>query len=876
MRTTAPASADASSQLDALLLRKVGLVFLPAGASASPGKRQRDGLRALETDLLGLGHVLSPELQEALRALPEAELARVGRFLFDTLAAAFGAHRPFVPLFRDFPEGVPADTSELFVKRVLAWLFQEAQQPCILCGEVGSVHALAPCAHLVCGRCFDGSNYSACPICNQRIALDSPFLQPTPTGHDARHYVRVWGRMTRLSRGSDREATARELFVRLVSRPTVLRPDEVDSLKTLVTALGTRVIPWLPARIPVKETLAVVFGALLQDTRTVGDVLTAADAHVKTATDVLRVLVAWLGGNPDLTAKVPLRSIPRPLRRAVMRMLEGFPLLNLAEDVHRHPGLWKALAGQLHVFEAWRTHPRTALAFAALRRTRIDAETEFGRGVLALAEQHPDSFQREETPSGSLLRFRSWSANVEERLRTRDVPGVLPLLAQRPGELLRRLDHVTRTVLGQEGRAALEAQLQATLDATVPRATSALLLMVSAHLRRRHTSFGRRVFFPKGEATHAWGTADTRALLPGDVIGPLVARMEAELLHRAETLPAFPHAVLDEALADLLVPFAQKTASRALVAVPRGSVIRLPEGEQLRFFVHWTEPEDTRVDLDLSVALYDEKWWLVDLCDYTHLRVAGDAAVHSGDITSGRPPLGGAEFLDVHIPKLRAEGVRYAVPVVFSFNSVSFDRMDEAFAGFMLRPSTQGRHFDAATVEQRFDLQGNAQISVPLLIDLELGTMRWIDVKIPPEDRFQSVGRSRGALACLGKDATRYFGTGARPTMWELACLHAAARCRTVQVRRLDGRVSVYERADGESTAAFLRRVRTLSDTHVTEGLRLGATPALFAGLSDDPALPPGSEGYALRFRHTSAEHVKRLAAAELLALDKRSTTPRS
>ncbi|MFP2930130.1 TerD family protein, partial [Pyxidicoccus sp. 3LG] len=376
----------------------------------------------------------------------------------------------------------------------------------------------------------------------------------------------------------------------------------------------------------------------------------------------------------------------------------------------------------------------------------------------------------------------------------------------------------------------------------------------------------RRVFFPKGEAAHAWGTDDRRPLLPGDTIGQLVGPLERELLRRAERLPALPQALLDEALTDMLVPLSEKTASRSLVAVPRGSSLELPVGEHLRFFVHWTEPESTRVDLDLSVALYDAKWWLVDLCDYTNLRLAGDAAVHSGDITSGPAPHGGAEFLDVHTSALLERGVRYAVPVVFSFNDVSFDRMEDAFAGFMVRKGKEGPHFDAATVEQRFDLQGNAKISVPLVIDLAERRMRWVDVKVPSDSQFHSVRRERATLAHFGRDTMTYFGTGARPTLWELACLHAAARSRTVHVRRRDGRVSVLTRAPGEETGSFLRRVLQLEDARDVARLELGAAPTFFAGLSDDPSLPDGSEGYALRFRHTDAEKVRRLAAGELLS----------
>lgn len=851
----------------ALLLRKTSRVFVPAVLHGKPSSQGREGVRALEADLLGLGYTLSGPLQDALAALPPDALAELGRFVFSTLAHMLGRDRAFVPLFTGFPHSVPKDADSFFMQRMLVWLFQEPEQPCLQCGKVATVKALDPCAHAVCTSCFDPRQFNACPICHRRVSPGQPYFQPVTHPSTRRLHVLRQGRMTRLSLSTDLDSAARELLERLLSRATVLRPDELEVVRTLVLHLGLKVLGWLPPRIPVKETLAQVVGGLLQrEPAAAADVLGGAAAHLKTATDFLRVLVAWAGGNPDLTVKVPLKSHPRSLRRAVLKALEALPLLNLTEDVHRNPGLWKAMAGQLHVFERWQEHPNVALAFATLRGTVLEPHSEFSHALLAQAREYRDAFRSEVVEGGLTIRFRSWSSQVEEALKRRDMNGALRLLRQRPGELMRRLDHVARTALSEEQGGFHQRELITSLEAAAPRAAPALLLTAAAHLRRRHAPFARRVFFPKGEATHAWGTEDRRPLLPGDTIGELVGPLERELLRRAERLPTLPQAVLDEALADLLVPLAEKTASRALVAVPRGSVLDLPKGEHLRFFVHWTEPAGTRVDLDLSVALYDAKWWLVDLCDYTNLRLANDAAVHSGDITSGAPPQGGAEFLDVHAPALLKQGVRYAVPVIFSFNSVSFDRMQDAFAGFMVRDSKDGPHLDAREVEQRFDLQGNAKIAVPLVIDLEARKLRWVDVKVPADDLFHSVARARGDLAHLGQDTLAYFGTGARPTLWELACLHAAARTRTVHVRRRDGNVVVLTRAPDEDTRHFLWRLRRLEGASEVPRLTLQPAPAFFAGLSDEPALPQGSEGYALRFRHTEADQVKRLAAGDLVA----------
>src|SRR5689334_17027943 len=60
-------------------------------------------------------------------------------------------------------------------------------------------------------------------------------------------------------------------------------------------------------------------------------------------------------------------------------------------------------------------------------------------------------------------------------------------------------------------------------------------------------------------------------------------------------------------------------------------------------------------------------------------------AVHSGDLVSAPPQLGATEFLDLDRTRLLAAGVRWAVPVVLSFNDVPFEVLDAAFAGSRCR-----------------------------------------------------------------------------------------------------------------------------------------------------------------------------------------------
>lgn len=584
------------SVVSSVLLRRLRTVYVDQAGPRPGDPSTAEGLTALEAELLDRGFAPTAELRAALAWLGPAGLADAGRGLLSRLDAELGADRPHMPLFRSFPASVPDDTAALYVDRVLTLLLQWPNQPCVLCGTAGSVHAVAPCAHLVCGICWDGAVYTGCPICHRRIDPEDPFLTPP------------------------------------------------------------------------------------------------------------------------------------------------------------------AAAGR------------------AAASGNAGAEGEAGV----------------------------------------DLPG------------------------------------------------------------------DRRVFFPRGRVTHAWTADDRRAPLPRTLSAEVCRLLENEVLRRLGTAPRFDVAVLDAALSGLAVPSAEGAAAKALVAVPRGSNQPLPRGEVLRMFLHWTQPAGTRVDLDLSVALFDADWTYVGLCDFTRLVHGRRSVVHSGDLTSAPAPRGASEYADMDLAALADEGVRFAMPIVLSYNNVPFEQLLDAFAGFMALPSREGRDavYDPRTVRQRYDLVGDSQVHVPMLVDLEHRTFLWTDLHLPASDGFQSVGSHSGELARVGKDLHQYFTAG-RTTLWDLAVWHAAARTDAVHVlRRGDGgpdEVWGYERRPAEPVEAFADRIRRSGApdrrSAGEDGPRTAGAVAdgrrAFLALLDGDVVPDGASGTVYRLLPGPVDGcgLEQAAAGDLVAL---------
>ena len=880
--TTAPDVADSPQRI---LLHRRGAVYLSHWPDATATPVNEPGVRLLEADLLDRRWLLDAQLRDALTRIDPIELVAVGSALLADCDALLGADRPHVPLFRNFPSSTPQNTDAFFVDRVLSLWFQEPDQPCVLCGSSGHVQPVRPCGHLVCSACFDGSDFSACPICHRRIDLGDPFLRPSqpratapaaaaprrsrilhrrsrvdddaiadventaampnpepPVGNTAPTRLRV------LHLGPAIDLDALEELRTLLGRTTALPPGDADNLMMLLGTRSHTDLSWVPAEIPGRETKARLLAWLVREPST--EAYACAGDLIDTATDVLRLLVTLSGGEPSLIDRPHFAAIPRPLRRQALAWLDRIDLTQLVEDVRRHERSWIRAAERLHPGEYAQRYPTAYMAFAVLRRTIVgdDIAGEYGDAV---------------TVTNGRLRVELLGQRVEVGIAGGRTGEVAELLAvRRPGELGRRLDHVLRA----SATATERDRVLAALTAAVPTIAPAVLLAVLGQIRSRANTDRRvRVYFPADAAAIAHVVPDIRPLLDPATIDAVAEIITGELLRRTAALPAVDSAVIDADLDQVVLPFAQRTASKALVTLPRGTVLPLPVGRYLRLFCHWMQPEDQRVDLDLSVAFYDDAWLHVNTCDFTHLRVSNKGAVHSGDLTSAPAPLGASEFVDLDLDVL-AGVARYAVMTVFSYNSIPFVDLPEAFAGWMLRTSAPGagKIFDARAVEQRFDLAGPSKATLPMVIDLAERTARWLDVAPRVSGDMHAVHRHADTLSAVASAMVDTFARGSRVSAGEAARLIAAGRTASVLVRR-GSVLHRYERGRTESVPAFARRLARpdLRNGIAENDAAAGAALHIVTRAACRP--PAGADVYALHAADVDAAEANLLGYADLL-----------
>lgn len=534
------------------------------------------------------------------------------------------------------------------------------------------------------------------------------------------------------------------------SKVTIVRRGGVGDFTNLMTNLFQSKSAWSATDRADAEALdAVTFAAVYnhaaenlanrENKATIGALALGHGLNIihkmDTATDVLRLAVALSEGDVSLADKTHFRSFKRAERRMLIGLLASVNG-GIVEDMLRYDQTWKRLGERLHPGE-FNQYPNVQEAFAAIRK------------------------------NGGVEVF---NAKVEKALADGDPLGAARILRARPGEFARRLDKVLRTnaTAGvQRDVLRIFAQVAATASPTV------LLQARNAFVNREKDV---RVFFPKGSIAKMQSMKDERESLSTSVRNEAVSILDAALVENFKGRADLGGSWVDPALKGIAIPFGQRSASKAVKTLGRGSRLALGDDTNIvRFFIWWKDAKSggwgygSHTDIDLSAVCFDDNFGYHSAITYYNLREQG--AVHSGDITSA--PNGASEFIDIDVDRLRSRGVRYVAMTLFSYSGQGFVELPECFAGFMERKDLDsGEIYDPRTVTNKVDLTANTRGATPFIFDLETGEAIWVDLSMMISRKAGNVANSKGQITSLVQAMT----TLTPPNMYDLFTAHAVAR----------------------------------------------------------------------------------------------------
>lgn len=542
-----------------------------------------------------------------------------------------------------------------------------------------------------------------------------------------------------------------EVIARLLAANGSLSSDDKALIRWFAATRDIQ--PLLPETISQKETLAFVVASMSDPTCLL--------PQIKTATDVLRIAVAMSDGDVSLAEPTKFGRFSKAERRLILGLLESCGA-TMTEDMRRWKDRWIRLGERLHPGDYKNRFPRAIVAFDVIRND---------------------------------LPIETFNSKVEGAIKAREGDQLIGMLSSRPGEFARRLDHVIRTQ--SKPRDVLNAFAE-----VAPSVSTPVLLQAWRHFNTRD-SISSRAFFPKGDAAKVQLAKGTLPPIPEGLAGEAAREIRSVLVARFGKLSPLGNVYISEDLKYQVVPFSQRSASRALRTVSRGSSFELPAGDTIRFYCWWKNigtravaehdySERGRVDIDLSVVMYRQNWKMLSNIAYYNLR--NDMGHHSGDITSA--PDGACEFIDISLPAVCERQARYVVMTVMCYTRQSFTAMPECFAGWMMRQKpNSGEIFEARTVKDKVDITAPTSICVPVIIDAKDRRVYWVDLGLRTAAQIVNAATHSVGMSDIGRAIVDLN----KPTLYDLLHMHAEARGTLVDDRtQADHVFGVYQ---GDVTA---------------------------------------------------------------------------
>lgn len=503
---------------------------------------------------------------------------------------------------------------------------------------------------------------------------------------------------------------------------------------------------YLPSEIFLKENVAYISKLILENAPIKNSA--QIERYFKTATDVLRLITAFSDGDISLAQNTKYKSLKRYQRRIVMDLLSNCG--NITEDLFRYQYEWVRAAEIFHPFE-----------FIEKRYQNVNKAF--------------DTLRNEKKP----LFF---AGKVQKLIEKYETIEAADLLRVRPGEFARKLDKLLRD-------SDKPLYVVHRFSEVADKVTTPVLLQARQHFINRVSQDDVRVIFPKGNLAKAVVLNKIVPRISSVVCENITSICEDALDKQYKSREKLGKVYIDEEFSNYFVPFSQRSASKAIKSIVRGSRVPIKENAKaVRGFIWWTNIDSTyngRVDLDLSGAIYDENWNYITHISYTQLRSQRFKACHSGDITDGRDANGKgvAEFIDFDIDEVNENAGRYVVFQVYSYTQQHFSNIPHARFGWMEREDVNsGEIFEPSAVEMKLDLTSDSAVSIPVIFDCKERKFIWCDMNL--QIAATRYGGNNLENNLRGVTATCYgLANMQKPNLYDLVYFNALARGEIVNDR---------------------------------------------------------------------------------------------
>ena len=539
-------------------------------------------------------------------------------------------------------------------------------------------------------------------------------------------------KVTALSLAKEEELV--ELFIQLASANTSLSTQDMEDIAWIFRQIPGSV-SYLPETIPYKENVIYIVKLFMENAAIFS--MDAIKPYIKTATDVLRLATALSQGDISLAENCKFKSFSRKERRILMELLEECSCLE--EDVVRNKDRFLRLGERIHVGEYVHKYKRTYRAFEKIRNGE---------------------------------KIRTYGGKLAMAYNQKDFATALVLLKERPGEFARRLDYTLRECLDKSY--VLDAFEQVAAQVSTP-----VLLQVREHFIHRNSG-DLRVYFPKGKLAKAKCIDTPLMKMEEDVCERVVAICENALIEHFKERKPLGKVYVSETMRNYLVPFNQRSTSKSVKTIVPGSRVSIDENTRaLRGFIWWTNMENgQRVDLDLSMGIFDENFRYMQHISYTNLKSQDFAAYHSGDIVDGGSVngAGASEFLDVNLDAAVKHGARYLVYQVYCFTRQAFSNLPNVHFGFMERDCVNsGEIYEPKTVKQKINLTSNSNVAIPVIFDCVERKVIWCDMNLGLAG-YHTRGNNIETNLSIVELACYCMVHMHKPTIYDLIQLHVKAR----------------------------------------------------------------------------------------------------